>query len=191
MTARIVARVCLQEQQPVLLHNVPALFVKMALPPQPPDLEHVQLIVEYQVGFVNNNPMRKFYTLAFSMTLIINASAQVSDMDIIKCTLGKNYSKMHKSLDSLGVWYAMHQDNDQQKTSGKIPDTKKIYSISDSKGSTKVWAVVLSKTGLIEELVLNFRHDSRQQVEDSRRLKDFTDFHVGLYSTDFVFKKKK
>lgn len=57
--------------------------------------------------------------------------------------LEKNYSKMHKSLDSLGVWYVLHRDNDKHKSARGIVDTKKMYSISDGKGSVKVWAILL------------------------------------------------
>lgn len=70
--------------------------------------------------------------------------------------------------------------------------SKKVYSIENGTGSTKVFVFVLDNPGgkYVQEIVINYRHDIRQHVEDSRAIKGFTDFHVGLYATDFVFKKK-
>jgi hypothetical protein len=138
--------------------------------------------------------MKTFKTacICFFLLLALACGAQVTDNDIVRSTLGKKYPHLHKALDSLAVWYVLHIDNDQQKAARGVPDVKKIYSISDGKGSVKVWAYVLNKTSNeIDEIVINYRHDSRQQVEDSRKLRDYTDFHVGLYSTDYVFKRKK
>ena len=126
------------------------------------------------------------------MTYSLLTWAQVTDNEIVKSALGRAYPQLHKSLDSLGVWYAFHVDNDQSKSQRGVVDAKKVYSISDGNGSTKVWVFVLNKTtNVVDEIVVNYRHDSRQQVEDSRRLRDFTDFHVGLYSTDYVFRRRK
>ena len=128
------------------------------------------------------------------MTLFVTyfSYGQVTDTDLVKLTLGKKYGQMHKTLDSLGVWYALHIDNDKYKEARGVVDFKKMYSVADGKGSVKVWAVILDqKTTVVQEIVINYRHDSRQQVEDSRRLKGYTDFHVGLYSSDFVFQLKK
>lgn len=117
---------------------------------------------------------------------------QVTDQELVRLTLGKKYGSFHKTLDSLGVWYALHLDNDKYKSARGVVDFKKMYSVSDGKGSVKVWAVILDqKTNIVNEIVINYRHDSREQVEDSRKLKNFTAFHVGLYSTDFVFQIKK
>jgi hypothetical protein len=73
----------------------------------------------------------------------------------------------------------------------RVIDRKKMYSIADSKGTVKVWAVTLDAKGVIEEIVINVQHHSRQQLEDARRFTNYADFHVGLYSTDYVFKRKK
>jgi hypothetical protein len=128
-------------------------------------------------------------TLAFTATLV---NGQATDQDIVKLTLGKKYGNLHKTLDSLGVWYALHLDNDKYKEARGVKDFKKMYSIADGKGTVKVWAIILNEnTNIVIEEVINYRHDSRQQVEDSRRIKDFTAFHVGLYSTDIVFQLKK
>jgi hypothetical protein len=118
--------------------------------------------------------------------------SQATDQAIVNLTLGKKYGNLHKTLDSLGVWYALHLDNDKYKEARGVVDFKKMYSISDGNGSVKVWAVILDqKTSIVNEIVINYQHHSRQQVEDSRRLKNFTALHVGLYSTDFVFQLKK
>ncbi|HYI76384.1 MAG TPA: hypothetical protein VEW65_02110 [Chryseolinea sp.] len=133
----------------------------------------------------------KAITIVALLAIPAFLKAQVSDLDIVKLTLGKKYGQLHKTLDSLGVWYALHLDNDKHKSARGVVDFKKMYSISDGKGSVKVWAVILNQnTNVVDEIVINYRHDSKEQVEDSRRLKDFTDFHVGLYSTDFVFQWK-
>lgn len=128
------------------------------------------------------------------LTLVVThfSYGQVTDQDIVKLTLGKKYGNLHKTLDSLGVWYALHLDNDKYKEARGVKDFKKMYSIADGKGTVKVWAVILNEnTNIVIEEVINYRHDSRDQVEDARRMKDFTAFHVGLYSTDIVFQLKK
>ena len=136
--------------------------------------------------------MKRILTVIILMGFSFCTTAQITDNDIVKASLGRSYPQLHKSLDSLGVWYAFHVDNDQGKSQRGVVDAKKVYSISDGKESTKVWVFVLNKTtNVVDEIVINYRHDSRQQVEDARRLRDFTDFHVGLYSTDYVFKRKK
>jgi hypothetical protein len=120
----------------------------------------------------------------------MSAYSQVTDTDIVKATLGRNHYFINKALDSLQVWYHAHQNNRQVKNL----DFKKVYSISDGKGSVKVYAFVLSKDDggkNIEEIVINYRHDSKEQIEDSKKVKSYSDYHVGLYSTDFVFKRKK
>lgn len=133
--------------------------------------------------------------LLITLTLVVislSAHSQISDQDIVNATIGKSYPRVHSVLDSLGIWYALHIDNDNEKSQRGVPDRKKIFSISDGKGVVKVWAFVLDTSGnIVDEIVINYRHDSRQQVEDSRKLKGFADFHVGLYSSDFVFKKRK
>jgi hypothetical protein len=121
----------------------------------------------------------------------LDAFSQVTDSDIVKASIGRNYNELHKVLDSLKVWYAMHQDNDLEKGERGVVDRKKVYSVSDGKGTVKVYIFILDKvTQVIDEIVINFRHDNRQHVEDSRQIRNPSDFHVGLYSTDIVFKKK-
>lgn len=44
---------------------------------------------------------------------------------------------------------------------------------------------------IVNEIIINFRHDSREQVEASLKITDADDYHVGNYSTDLVFKLKK
>ena len=127
----------------------------------------------------------------FAVNISTCAWCQVTDMNIIESSLGKKYPTFHKALDSLGVWYTLHVDNDQDKSSRGVIDRKRMYSIADGKGTVKVWAIILDAKGVIEEIVINVQHHSRQQLEDARRFANYTDFHVGLYSTDYVFKRKK
>lgn len=143
--------------------------------------------------FINNFPVMAHISFLSTVVLIfvtqiVNAQ---SDMDIVNASLGKDYAQFHKTLDSLKVWWVLHLDNDTHKAKRGIVDNKKMYSIADGKGSVKVWAVILDQnTRKVNEMVINYRHDSREQIEDSRKMKDFTALHVGLYSTDIVFMRK-
>lgn len=136
--------------------------------------------------------MRKSITTIFTLTVILNyCTAQVTISDIVKLSLGRSINKLHPTLDSLGVWYHMHFDKNQNKSSNAGQDLKRIYSISDSKGSVKVYAFKLDTKNIIEEIIINFRHDSREHVEDAGKIKTQTSFHVGQYSTDMVFTRRK
>ncbi len=119
----------------------------------------------------------------------LNGFSQVTDNDIVKSLLGKSYFNVNPILDKLGVWYHY---NFQPNTSASGDDLKpKIYSISNSAGSVKVYILNLDKERLIEEIVINFRHDSKEQVEDIAKMKSPTDYHVGTYSTDIIYKLEK
>lgn len=118
--------------------------------------------------------------------------SQVTDSDIIKSILGKTYYQVNKTLDSLGVWYHLHIPTlGGQSQPEDVKTDAKFYSISDSKGSVKVYILKLDKEKRINEIVINFRHDSREQIEDAMSIRGQTDFHVGTYSTDVWFKRKK
>jgi hypothetical protein len=123
--------------------------------------------------------------LVFVITLIgYKGFSQVTDSDIVKSLLGKNFFTITTKLDSLGVWYHMHLPED-------IKEDQKVCSISDSKGSVKVYTFKLYNGKIVEEIKINFRHDSREQVEDAMNVEGSSGFHVGHYSTDIVFIWKK
>lgn len=124
------------------------------------------------------------------MSLIISVCANSygqSDYEIVKATLGKNYFEMHKSLDALGVWYHLHMDFNKLK-SGKT-DTKKVYSIADGKGNVRVWSIKLNQSNIVDEIIINYRHDSKVDVEAIGESSRHASFHVGMYSTDISFQK--
>lgn len=136
--------------------------------------------------------MKLLFTTFLTLIVTHFSYGQVTDSDIVRLTLGRKYGQLHKTLDSLGVWYTLHLDNDKLKDKRGVVDNKKMYSIEDGDGTVKVWAYIVDQvTRDVVEIVINYRHDSRAQIEDSRRLRNFTAFHVGLYSTDFVYMVKK
>jgi len=125
------------------------------------------------------------YTIVFLLSLIcFNGVSQTTDNDIVKAILGKNIYKVNSILDSLEVWHHMHLPE-------TIKEEYKVYSISDSKGSVKVYTLKLNDGTIVEEIIINFRHDSKEQVEDSMRIENISDFHIGKYSTDIVLQWKK
>jgi len=134
--------------------------------------------------------MKKISILVFILLLFCfkGISQQVSDNDIVKSLLGQEYFNVNHILDSLGVWYHMH-----------LPEVnkpnEKVYSISNSKGSVKLYILkhsfgnVNNENGkIIEEITINFRHDSREQIEDLMNMTNISIYHVGKYSTDIVYK---
>ena len=126
-----------------------------------------------------------------STSLVATVKPQVTDTDIVKAILGKNYAQVNTILDSLGVWYHLHTttlSGQSQPEDMKIG--AKFYSISDGKGSVKVYVLRLYEEKMIDKITINFRHDSKEQVEDAMRIRGQTDFHVGTYSTDIWFKGK-
>jgi putative heme degradation protein len=118
------------------------------------------------------------------------AHSQVRDSDIVKATLGKDFHRLHPTMDSLKVWYHMHIDNNKANKNKGIADFKRIYSIEDGKGVVKVYAFKLDEQSKIEEIIINYRHDVKEHVEDAKKVKTQTSFHVGQYSTDLVFTRK-
>lgn len=117
------------------------------------------------------------------------SSAQVTDLDIVNSLLGKNAFAINKTLDSLKVWYYQHYDTQQGATG--VRDLKKHYSIANSEGSVKLFSFSSSEKNIIKEITVNYRHDSKDQVEDLKKIKNFVDIHVGIYSSDATFKAKK
>ncbi|MDP2722196.1 MAG: hypothetical protein Q8O72_05525 [Bacteroidales bacterium] len=117
-----------------------------------------------------------FFTSYFSL-------AQVTDNDIVKSIIGKHFYEINSKLDSLGVWYCPHYPEN-------ISELQKVFSIADRKGSVKLFTLSLFET-IIDEITINYRHDSREQCEDFLKITGQTSFHVGKYSSDMVFKRKK
>lgn len=65
-----------------------------------------------------------FFT--FLILFVTNFSyGQITDNDIIKSTIGKNYFLVNKALDSLGVWYVLLMDNNPRKATNEKVDIKK------------------------------------------------------------------
>ena len=131
--------------------------------------------------------------LIILFTLVSSASfGQVTDNDIVNALLGRKHYEVNQILDSLGVWYHLHIP---QKVGTidveEIKSSAKFYSISDSKGSVKVYILKLRKETWVDEIVINYRHDNRQSVEDITRVVNPSNLHVGTYSTDITFKRKK
>jgi hypothetical protein len=115
--------------------------------------------------------------------------SQVNDNDIVQATIGRSYFRMHKTLDSLRVWYHLHMD--VEKIAIGKGDPKKVYSISDGKGNVKVYSVKLNSNNIIDEIIINFRHDKKEDVLLISSMNDHAGFHVGIFSTDIVFKRRK
>jgi len=65
-----------------------------------------------------------------------------------------------------------------------------LYSISNGKGSTKVFIIKIDDEKVVTQITINFRHDVRSHVEDVVALGTPTEFHNGYYSTDMIFRKK-
>lgn len=133
--------------------------------------------------------MRTIAILIF-LSFFGNTFGQVSDTDIVNSILGKKYYEVNSILDSLGVWYHIHQPE-------KIKENFKVYSIADGDGTVKVFSLNLkynvgsnSNFGIIEEIVINYSHHSREQIEDASKITSNSSIHIGRYSTDVIFKLK-
>ena len=119
----------------------------------------------------------------------LEAKCQVTDNIIVKSLLDKNVYDANRVLDSLSVWYHQHV-LDNPNPQKHLDIRSKVYSISDSKGSVKVYFLKWNENKIIDEVVINFRHDSKEQVEDAGNMIGSSDYHVGYYSTDIVYKSK-
>lgn len=124
----------------------------------------------------------KVLVIFFLLFLSSNMFAQVTDTDIVNSILGKQYYEVNPKLDSLGVWYHAHYPD-------KIKSYLKVYSIADEDGTVKLFTLNLEEN-VITEIVINYRHDNKEQIEDLVKIKSQTSFHVGKYSTDMVFHLK-
>ncbi len=118
--------------------------------------------------------------IIFLLFLFGNTFGQITDTDIVNSLLGKKFYEINPQLDSLGVWYHTHFPE-------KIKENIKVYSIADGDGTVKLFKIKI-QLNIIYEIVINYRHDSREQIEDAEKIKNASSFHVGTYSTDMVFK---
>lgn len=137
---------------------------------------------------VNFKIMRSLIFLIIMLAVALSATAQktVRDIDIVNALLGKSYYKMNATLDSLGVWYAFHI----LRSDVKGFQADKVYSIANSQGSVKVYIIEMNDEKRIREVMINFRHDSREQVEDAKAMPPPDSYKNGYYSTDMVYRWK-
>ena len=131
-------------------------------------------------------PMKKITIALFIVISSLSLKAQATDSVIVHAVLGRYYYEIPKILDSLKVWHHAHLVE-------KVAKSVRWYSIEDANKAVKVYKFNLtSEAGyVVNEVVINYRHDSREQVEASLKITDADDYHVGTYSTDLVFKLKK
>jgi len=115
-----------------------------------------------------------------------SVNAQITDSHISHAILGRYHYEIPKILDSLGVWNHAHLVE-------KVEKSKRWYSIADGNGVVKVFKFnLISESGfIVEEVIVNYRHDSREQIEAMNKISDADNLHVGTYSTDLVFRLKK
>lgn len=131
----------------------------------------------------------KIILLLTALGFPLAASAQ-TDIEIVNALLGQPYAQANAILAKMGVVYHYHY-KDTKNAAGEDPRPK-VYSIQNNEKITKVWILHYDKAVIVDEIVINFRHDDMRQVDDSQRLATVaSEFHVGTYSTDLVFKKKK
>lgn len=131
------------------------------------------------------------YTILFLflvVTLSANAQARdnVTDTDIVNAILGKNVATLNPSLDALGIWYYYHVDGDKAAKEA----SKRVYSVQTGSGAVKVYSIFVNDKKLVDEIMINFRHDNREHIEDYKAIGKAGDHHVGVHSTDVTFKWK-
>jgi hypothetical protein len=131
--------------------------------------------------------MKALFTLAFiTAALVVNAQ---TDTEILELMLGSKFDDLPNKMKDAGVWMYNHG-----RATNSAPGTdarERILSVQNGEGHTKVWVIKYNKEGIINEIRINFRHDDRGQVEDCAQMKGYTEFHVGVGSTDAFFKLKK
>jgi hypothetical protein len=132
----------------------------------------------------------KYTVLFFFLVVSISANAQArdkgTDTEIVNAILGKNVATLNSSLDALGIWYYYHTDDDK---AAKEP-SKRVYSMQTGSGAVKVYSIFVNDKKLIDEIIINFRHDNREHIEDYQAIGKAGDHHVGVHSTDVTFKWK-
>ena len=130
----------------------------------------------------------KFIVLLVILCMGYTLKAQ-SDNDIVKMILGEKFVNVPNKLKENGVWYFYHFRNTQTVSGEDNKD--KFFSIENGDKRTKVWILEYNKENIVTEVKINCRHDDRGQVEDIQKMKDFDGFHVGIYSTDVIYRWKK
>lgn len=125
-------------------------------------------------------------TVALCFPLVAGAQ---TDVEISNALIGQPYAQCNAILSNLKVWYHYHF-RDTKNADGN--DLKpKFYSIENGDKVTKVWILKYNKEKVIDEIIINFRHDDRRQVEDAQMMAPLVfDYHVGTYSTDIVIRSK-
>jgi len=121
-------------------------------------------------------------TANLTLALIVLTSfseAQVSDINIVNKLLGKNYLEISQTLDTLGVWYYYHGDENCSLTIETNGIAKCFYFH---------YYYTNQNFGKIYKIVINYRHDSRSQIEELKKIKKLGNVEVGKFSTDVVFK---
>lgn len=105
--------------------------------------------------------------------------------DISNALLGRKIYEINASLDSIGVWHYKHKPHDLLKRTI-------VISIEDAGGTTYLFKAILSSNDRelqkINEVVINFRHDSRQHIEALNSISGYDSFHVGINSTDIFYR---
>ncbi|MEO8146858.1 MAG: hypothetical protein ABI723_04425 [Bacteroidia bacterium] len=129
--------------------------------------------------------MKKAILISALIIQNILCSGQVTDSQIAHSLLGHPHYEISHILDSLKVWYHLHIIADENREI-------RWLSIADGNGVVKVFKIKLDKDDnyKMKEVIINYRHDSREQVENSLQISDATGYHVGYYSTELFFKYK-
>lgn len=131
--------------------------------------------------------MKKILLIIILLGLTSIVKSQVTDLDIANSLLGQHYLRYGKVLDSLGVWYYHHGGEHLN------------LSIADGDGTVKSFYLSfhLKKAsdgrkfhnhGKIYKVVINYRHDSKEQIMDLKKIKAHGDVSIGKFSTDVVIK---
>lgn len=130
--------------------------------------------------------MKKLIILCLLLLINLLARAQATNSEIAHAVIGRYFYEIPKILDSLNVWHHAHQVE-------KVAKSVRWYSIQDGQKVVSVYKFNLNSDAgyIVNEIIINFRHDSREQVEASLKITDADDYHVGNYATDLVFKLKK
>ena len=134
---------------------------------------------------------RKTICTIIFVILSMNIMAQkdeendMTDNQIAKSLLGIEYYQINDKLNTLGVWYKMHMINNIKIVEQEV----KVYSIESSNGTVKLYKMEL-KGGKVSVVIVNYRHDNKQHIVDMMESIDHDDSHVGVYSTDLIYKYK-
>jgi hypothetical protein len=129
------------------------------------------------------------YTLLIAFTVLFYSAQAQTDMNIVDMILGEKFINVPNKLKAAGIWNHYHFRNTQTTDGSDSKD--KFMSIQNGAGHTKVWVLAYNKENVVTEIRINCRHDDRGQVEDIEKMVGYTDYHIGVFSTDYIFKLKK